>query len=236
LAILAELSTATPSRVIGTIVRLAAAVVLAGGPATLAGCRRSSPPPPAPPSPAAAPDSTAPPSNRDAESLVRAAIEQAAASAPEAERDGECRFDTDCSGDRVCDHYECIRWWQLHGETPELDANTVHELATSGQVQILDVRTRAEYRQGHIEGAHSVPLGKLEESRFDLPVDRDTPVVAVCLTAHRSIAAVRLLQRLGYDVVQLAGGMISWRKAKLPETREPPADPQTKADTAPDSP
>lgn len=67
----------------------------------------------------------------------------------------------------------------------------------------------------------NVPLGKLEKQADDLPLERTEPVVAICLTAHRSIAAVRLLKRRGYDIVQLKGGMKAWRAAGLPEVKGP---------------
>jgi rhodanese-related sulfurtransferase len=41
-------------------------------------------------------------------------------------------------------------------------------------------------------------------------------VVAICLSAHRSPPAVRLLSRAGYDARQLEGGMLAWRAAGLP--------------------
>jgi rhodanese-related sulfurtransferase len=44
-------------------------------------------------------------------------------------------------------------------------------------------------------------------------------VVAVCLTAHRSVPAVRLLRERGFEAVQLSGGMMAWRAARLPEAR-----------------
>jgi rhodanese-related sulfurtransferase len=42
-------------------------------------------------------------------------------------------------------------------------------------------------------------------------------VVAICLTAHRSIPAVRLLRENGFEARQLQGGMLAWRAAQLPE-------------------
>ena len=50
-----------------------------------------------------------------------------------------------------------------------------------------------------------------------LGLERGRPVVAICLTAHRSIPAVRLLRRAGFDAAQLAGGMLAWRAAGFPE-------------------
>jgi rhodanese-related sulfurtransferase len=42
-------------------------------------------------------------------------------------------------------------------------------------------------------------------------------VVAICLTAHRSIPAVRLLRARGFEAAQLAGGMLAWRVAGFGE-------------------
>ena len=133
----------------------------------------------------------------------------------------ECYEDADCGEERVCEEARCIQWWKLHGEAPELPPQEVLALVERGEVQILDVRTPAEFRRGHIPGAVSVPLGALEEAADDLPLDPNRPVVAVCLTAHRSIAAVRLLSRRGWDIVQLQGGMRAWRSEGLPEVTIP---------------
>lgn len=128
-----------------------------------------------------------------------------------------CHADADCAArgeDWVCDHGECMKWWRMKGEVPEVTPDELEAMIEAGEVQLLDVRTRAEWRMGRIEGAYSVPIGRLEKHADQLDLDKERPVVAICLTAHRSIAAVRLLSRRGYDIVQLQGGMTAWRKAK----------------------
>ncbi len=142
---------------------------------------------------------------------------ESAAESPAADRGEACRVDADCAArgeDWVCDHGQCMKWWRMKGEVPEVTPDQLEAMIAEGDVQILDVRTRAEWRMGRIEGAYSVPIGRLEKYADDLELDKDRPVVAICLTAHRSIGAVRLLSRKGYDVVQLQGGMTAWRKAK----------------------
>jgi rhodanese-related sulfurtransferase len=43
----------------------------------------------------------------------------------------------------------------------------------------------------------------------------------ICLSAHRSIAAVRLMTEMGHEnVFQLKGGMQDWRAKQLPEISE----------------
>jgi hypothetical protein len=53
-----------------------------------------------------------------------------------------------------------------------------------------------------------------------LGLDPSRPVVAICLTAHRSIPAVRLLRNRGFDAAQLAGGMRAWRARISPKRGE----------------
>jgi len=45
-------------------------------------------------------------------------------------------------------------------------------------------------------------------------------IIAICLSAHRSIAAQKLLTKLGFNAHQLKGGMKEWRKHGLPEVTE----------------
>jgi rhodanese-related sulfurtransferase len=143
------------------------------------------------------------------------------ASGPEAARGRGCELDLDCAEGRVCEEQRCIRWWKLHGDPPEVPARELRAMLDTGEPpQLLDVRTRAEFEAGHIEGAISVPLGQLQDQLDALPLDRNRPVVAICLTAHRSIPAVRMLSRRGYRVAHLRGGMLAWRRARLPTTKD----------------
>ncbi len=109
-------------------------------------------------------------------------------------------------------------WWVPFGKVPEVDAYELNRKLKSGSPpQILDVRTRREYRKGHIEGAVHVPIFELPSKVHNLPFDKRKPVVTICLTAHRSIPAVRVLKSYGFkDTCQLAGGMVAWRKRNLP--------------------
>ena len=105
--------------------------------------------------------------------------------------------------------------WLPFGKVPEVnvqDLNTQTE-----QVQIVDVRTRAEFEQSHIKGAQNLPITQFNnQSIIGLQLDPLKPVVTICLSAHRSIPATRKLTRMGYDVQQLKGGMRSWWQQDMP--------------------
>jgi len=109
------------------------------------------------------------------------------------------------------------RWLPL-GEVPEIDAQALQTAMGSSQPpRILDVRTAVEWRKSRIAGALNIPVTELGSRVGEIPFGRDEPIVAICLSAHRSIPAVRLLQQEGYkDVRQLRGGMLAWWQAGLP--------------------
>jgi rhodanese-related sulfurtransferase len=77
--------------------------------------------------------------------------------------------------------------------------------------QLLDVREPIEFQAGHIVRAHNVPLHDLPHRLSDLGLDPMRPVVAICLSGHRSVPAYRLLRRAGLrEIYGLAGGMMAW--------------------------
>jgi rhodanese-related sulfurtransferase len=83
-------------------------------------------------------------------------------------------------------------------------------------VMVLDVRPEEEYRAGHIPGARSVPIERLEAYLEEIPTDRE--VVAYCRGPYCvfSDEAVALLRSRGYRARRLEEGLPDWRAAGLP--------------------
>ena len=108
--------------------------------------------------------------------------------------------------------------WMPFGRVPEVSARDLwSELQGERGPLIVDVRTHAEWEQSRIAGALSVSLPTLPESLASLELHRDRKVVTICLSADRSIAAVRLLREHGFaDARQLRGGMLAWWAQGLP--------------------
>jgi phage shock protein E len=76
-------------------------------------------------------------------------------------------------------------------------------------VRLVDVRTPAEYRQGHLPGSLSVPLDQWEQIQEIVP-DKGTPLYVYCLSGARSQAASRGFARLGYTEVVNIGGLAGY--------------------------
>jgi rhodanese-related sulfurtransferase len=104
-----------------------------------------------------------------------------------------------------------------------LEAVSVEELMAKtrdGDAVVLDVRPEEEYRAGHIAGARSVPVERLEAylEAYLEGIPRDREVVAYCRGPYCvfSDEAVRLLRSRGFRASRLAEGFPEWRAAGLP--------------------
>ena len=96
---------------------------------------------------------------------------------------------------------------------------TVAELkpAVDGGGYVLDVRTPAEYAEGHIAGAVNLPLDTVEARAAEVPGNR--PVYVICRSGKRSAQASAILKKAGRDVRNVGGGMNDWIAAGYPVTR-----------------
>lgn len=84
---------------------------------------------------------------------------------------------------------------------------------------ILDVRTPADFKKGHLLNAHNAPLTKLDESLGSASKDKSKPVLVYCALGSSSISAAERLRKLGYaEVYPLRGGINAWLGASLPVT------------------
>ncbi len=80
---------------------------------------------------------------------------------------------------------------------------------TPGAV-LLDVRTKGEYRNGHIPGSINIPLDRIERISGRV-VKKETPIFVHCLSGARSGRAVNHLKQLGYTAAKNIGGISSYR-------------------------
>ena len=96
----------------------------------------------------------------------------------------------------------------------EIEPRAAHTLLDSGEAVALDVREPAEWQEAHIPDALHIPLGELAARLHELPHGRR--LVAVCRSGSRSGMVVEALRQRGYDIVNLAGGLVSWHAAGLP--------------------
>ena len=89
------------------------------------------------------------------------------------------------------------------------------EITGKENIQILDVRTPAEFFSGHIKNALQADWNDKKEFERRLAfVDKSKPVYVYCLAGGRSAAAADKMRKVGFtNVYELAGGTNAWRAA-----------------------
>lgn len=92
---------------------------------------------------------------------------------------------------------------QLLGFGPKVDFS---KLLKEGAV-IIDVRTKAEYQQGHIKGAQNIPLNN--PSNHYSTLSKDKSIVTCCASGVRSAQAKNILKSNGYAKVHNGGAWTS---------------------------
>ncbi len=86
---------------------------------------------------------------------------------------------------------------------------------------VLDVRTAADFKNGHIKGAKNVPLSDLSASVEKLSEDKNKPVLVYCNSGNSVIRAIKLLKKAGFaQVNNLEGGIAAWKEANMPLTKK----------------
>jgi len=87
-------------------------------------------------------------------------------------------------------------------------------LIEDASVQRLDVRTMAEYSEGHIPG--TININVLDDSfavMADSTLQKDKPVALYCRSGKRSKKAAAILSEKGYKVYELDKGFNAWQEA-----------------------
>ena len=82
---------------------------------------------------------------------------------------------------------------------------------------IVDVRTPAEFREGHIAGAVNMDFFGASFDSQILTLPRDKPVLLYCRTGNRSAGAYDAMEKEGItNILHMNAGITGWQKEGLP--------------------
>ena len=99
------------------------------------------------------------------------------------------------------------------------DVDEFAQLIKSPSAVVLDVRTPAEYAEGHIDGALLIDWRSGDFlAKADSLLPRDKTIAIYCRSGRRSAEAAAQLAPKGYKLVNLKGGIIAWQAAGRPLT------------------
>ncbi len=107
--------------------------------------------------------------------------------------------------------------WACIGKQTEkfknLSADRFEEMIQNPDVQRVDVRTVAEYSEGHIPG--SININVLGTDFIDCAeeiLQKGRPVAVYCKSGRRSRNAAKLLTEKGFTVYNLDKGIQEWQE------------------------
>ncbi|AJM77799.1 rhodanese-like domain-containing protein [Rathayibacter toxicus] len=99
----------------------------------------------------------------------------------------------------------------MRAEVTQVSAADAVGLVAREEAWLLDVRELHEWALGHAPTSHHIPMAQIGERQDDLP--RDAPILVVCHSGVRSATVAQALDRAGYRVANLVGGMTAWAGA-----------------------
>lgn len=89
--------------------------------------------------------------------------------------------------------------------------------ADTNNTVVLDVRTRPEYRDGHIPGSVLVDFTADDFEQQVAKLDKNKTYLVHCAVGGRSARACKKMEKLGFiKLYNLEGGMGAWEKAGKP--------------------
>jgi phage shock protein E len=102
--------------------------------------------------------------------------------------------------------------------SPQLvEVAEAEKLIAAKKVVVLDVRTPAEFADGHIAGATNVDFRDKDFQAKLARLDKNQPYLVHCAIGGRSAKASKLMTRLDFkSVYDLKGGLEAWKKADKP--------------------
>ncbi len=91
------------------------------------------------------------------------------------------------------------------GNITKVSCDKMKELVTDSKAVLLDVRSKEEYDEGHLDNAENRPLTKIDE----LDINKNTPIIVYCKSGIRSSEAAKMLLEMGYIHIYDLGPMSS---------------------------
>lgn len=103
-----------------------------------------------------------------------------------------------------------------------IDVKHLAERQREGEIDLIDVRTPAEFASVHADGARNIPLETLDPSAISESRNGRSgePLYVICRSGNRSGQAVKRFSAAGIEnVVNVNGGTVAWDRAGLPVVR-----------------
>lgn len=95
-------------------------------------------------------------------------------------------------------------------EEKDIGLEEAKQLQNKGAM-LIDVRSPQEFREGHLDGAISIPEYDLKKEIGNIVLDKNKNIVVYCSSGGRSKKAQKILNKLGYqNVYNIYNGFINY--------------------------
>jgi len=109
----------------------------------------------------------------------------------------------------------------LSRDNKVLGSKEVTLLINREPAMLVDVRSEADFRAGHITNAINIPLDQIEVQINKITSNSKKNIIVYCQKGVRSAQAFRLLNKLGLPkLFTIEGGLDAWLKNNLPIIEE----------------
>lgn len=92
---------------------------------------------------------------------------------------------------------------------PTITVEELKEILQNEVITILDVQETEDFEKYHIEGATNLPIGEFVTEAENLR--KDLTYYVISKAGVRTVRACDYLASLGYDVVNIQGGLNAWQ-------------------------
>jgi rhodanese-related sulfurtransferase len=100
-----------------------------------------------------------------------------------------------------------------------LSPHQVTQLLNRDEAVVVDLRESADFRAGHIVNSINLPYNRLIQDTSELAAHKEKILVLVDKLGQHSGAAGRKLNKEGFQVRRLSGGISEWQVQNLPLTK-----------------
>ena len=115
----------------------------------------------------------------------------------------------------ISGHIEVVEYEQPYYRA--VDAKKAAQILKEQKPILLDVRTRREFKRGHIKDALLIPVQELQTRLKELSAYKHTDILIYCATGNRSTVASKILIDNGFKrIINMRYGIAQWSRNKYP--------------------
>ena len=83
-------------------------------------------------------------------------------------------------------------------------------ISSQGNLQLIDIREAAEFKNDSIDGFTNIPLSELSHHMPELEARKK--ILLIDAEGHQSQQAQTMLEACGYEPIVIRGGIRDWKK------------------------